>query len=61
MVTCLARTRDFRAFEKLGVIFGPDNKDVAIFPEKIAGRYLHLASTGREVRRRLGNLAGLIR
>jgi predicted GH43/DUF377 family glycosyl hydrolase len=42
VVTCLARTRDFRAFEKLGVIFGPDNKDVAIFPEKIAERYYTL-------------------
>ena len=42
VVTCLARTRDFRAFEKLGVIFGPDNKDVAIFPEKIDGRYYTL-------------------
>lgn len=38
----LARTRDFQTFEKLGVMFGPDNKDVAIFPEKIGGRYFAL-------------------
>ena len=41
-MTCLARTRDFLAFEKLGVIFGPDNKDVAIFPEKIGERFYTL-------------------
>ncbi len=39
IVTALARTADFRTFERLGIIFGPDNKDVAIFPEKIGGRY----------------------
>ena len=47
IVTALARTRDFRSFERLGVIFPPDNKDVAIFPERIGGRYyaLHRPST----------------
>jgi predicted GH43/DUF377 family glycosyl hydrolase len=39
VVTALARTRDFKTFERLGIIFGPDNKDVALFPEKINGRY----------------------
>ena len=39
VVTSLVRTNDFKTFERLGVIFGPDNKDVAIFPEKINGRY----------------------
>lgn len=39
IVTSLARTRDFITFERLGIIFGPDNKDVALFPEKINGRY----------------------
>ena len=39
VTTCLARTRDFKKFEKLGIIFCPDNKDIAIFPEKIGGRY----------------------
>ena len=39
VITCLARTRDFVSFEKLGIMFAPDNKDIAIFPEKIDGRY----------------------
>jgi beta-1,2-mannobiose phosphorylase / 1,2-beta-oligomannan phosphorylase len=54
VVTCLARTRDFQTFEKLGVIFGPDNKDVAIFPEKIRGRHYTLH---RPAVRHLGSLA----
>ena len=37
--TCLARTADLVAFERLGIIFTPHNKDIAIFPEKIGGRY----------------------
>ncbi|MBC2603786.1 glycoside hydrolase family 130 protein [Puniceicoccus vermicola] len=39
VVTSLITTTDFRKFERKGIIFGPDNKDVAIFPEKIDGRY----------------------
>lgn len=54
VVTCLARTRDFQSFERLGVIFGPDNKDVAIFTEKIAGRHYTLH---RPAVKHLGNLA----
>jgi beta-1,2-mannobiose phosphorylase / 1,2-beta-oligomannan phosphorylase len=42
IVTALARTRDFHSFERLGVIFPPDNKDVEIFPERIAGKYYAL-------------------
>ena len=43
----LATTEDFYAFEKLGVILPPDNKDVVLFPEKINGKYymLHRPST----------------
>jgi len=37
--TMLATTRDFRSFQRHGVIFCPDNKDVVFFPEKINGRY----------------------
>lgn len=37
--TAIARTRDFTRFEKLGIIFCPDNKDIAIFPERIGGRW----------------------
>ncbi len=39
VVSALARTTDFRRFERLGLIFGPDNKDIALFPERINGRY----------------------
>jgi predicted GH43/DUF377 family glycosyl hydrolase len=39
VTTCLASTRDFQTFERHGVIFHPDNKDVVIFPARIAGRY----------------------
>ncbi len=42
VVTCLRRTRDFKTFEKLPVMFAPDNKDIALFPEKIGGRYYTL-------------------
>jgi len=47
IVTALARTDDFRTYERMGIIFPPDNKDVAIFPEKIHGKYyaLHRPST----------------
>lgn len=47
IVTRLFRTRDFARFEDLGNIFHPDNKDVAIFPQKIGGLYyaLHRPST----------------
>ncbi len=43
----LKRTTDFISYESLGVILHPDNKDVALFPEKIGGKYymLHRPST----------------
>lgn len=49
ITTALAVTRDFRSFERLGIIFHPDNKDVTIFPERIGGRYyaLHRPSASR--------------
>ena len=40
VTTCLAVTKDFKHFERKGVIFTPDNKDVAIFPQKINGKYM---------------------
>jgi predicted GH43/DUF377 family glycosyl hydrolase len=40
--TALASTKDFKTFERHGIIFPPSNKDVAIFPEKIGGRYAAL-------------------
>jgi len=39
ITTCLASTKDFKTFERHGVIFCPDNKDVVLFPEKINGKY----------------------
>ena len=35
ITTSLATTSDFRTFDRQGVIFLPDHKDVVIFPEKI--------------------------
>jgi beta-1,2-mannobiose phosphorylase / 1,2-beta-oligomannan phosphorylase len=42
ITTSLATTRDFRSFERRGVIFLPDHKDVVLFPEKIGGKYVAL-------------------
>jgi len=39
---CLASTTDFIRFIRHGVIFLPDNKNGAIFPEKINGKYYAL-------------------
>ena len=38
----LARTDDFRSFERLGIISEPGNKDGMLFPRKVAGRYVRL-------------------
>jgi predicted GH43/DUF377 family glycosyl hydrolase len=40
--TTLAVTEDFVAIERKGIIFHPENKDVAIFPEKVKGKYIAL-------------------
>jgi beta-1,2-mannobiose phosphorylase / 1,2-beta-oligomannan phosphorylase len=42
VTTALAVTDDFNKVERLGVIFGPDNKDMCIFPEKVCGKYYAL-------------------
>lgn len=42
ITTSLATTKDFRTFDRKGVIFLPDHKDVCIFPEKIGGKYVAL-------------------
>ncbi len=39
ITTSLASTTDFRSFERHGVIFLPDHKDVVLFPERVGGRY----------------------
>jgi predicted GH43/DUF377 family glycosyl hydrolase len=38
----MARTEDFKSFERLGVVSEPENKDGALFPRKIGGRYARL-------------------
>jgi predicted GH43/DUF377 family glycosyl hydrolase len=40
--TALASTRDFRTFERHGIIFPPPNRDITVFPERIGGRYAAL-------------------
>jgi predicted GH43/DUF377 family glycosyl hydrolase len=37
--TALASTLDFQTFERHGVIFCPENKDVVLFPDKIHGQF----------------------
>jgi predicted GH43/DUF377 family glycosyl hydrolase len=38
--TCLAVSKDGFTWERKGIIFGEQDKDVVIFPEKIKGRYV---------------------
>ena len=40
--TALASTVDFETFERHGLIFCPENKDVVLFPHKIQGQYASL-------------------
>lgn len=40
VTVAMAETADFRSVRRLGIIFPPYQKDVAIFPEKVRGRYV---------------------
>ncbi|QDV35921.1 glycoside hydrolase family 130 protein [Tautonia plasticadhaerens] len=40
--TALASTADFRSFERHGIVFCPENKDVVLFPEQVAGSFAAL-------------------
>ncbi len=42
VTTCLISTKDFNSFQRRGVIFCPDNKDVVLFPEKINDKFYAL-------------------
>jgi len=42
VTTCLISTEDFVSFERLGVMFCPENKDVVLFPGQVAGRFYAL-------------------
>ncbi len=35
----LAETKDFRAFERLGAVMPPENKDAAVFPRRFGNKY----------------------
>lgn len=39
IATALASTKDFRTFDRHGIIFPPNNRDVTIFPERIGGHF----------------------
>ncbi len=41
-VSMVAKTEDFRSFERISILGLPENKDVVLFPEKIGGRYAKL-------------------
>jgi predicted GH43/DUF377 family glycosyl hydrolase len=46
----LAKTADFKTYERMGIISGPGNKDGVLFPEKINGLYARLDRPfGKEV------------
>ncbi len=38
-LVCLARTRDFGDYERLGVLMPPEDKDAALFPRQFDGRW----------------------
>lgn len=39
IAAALATTKDFKTFERHGIMFPPPNRDVTIFPERIGGVY----------------------
>ncbi len=38
-LVCLAATRDFRTYERRGVVMPPEDKDAALFPRRFEGRW----------------------
>lgn len=38
----LATTEDFRSLQRLGLVLPPNNKDAALFPRRVGGRYVML-------------------
>ncbi len=48
VATCLMTTKDFKTFERHGVIFSCENKDVVLLPEKVDGYFCcHHRPVGR--------------
>lgn len=41
-VLAIAKTEDFKTYTRIGIISEPENKDGALFPRKINGRYARL-------------------
>jgi predicted GH43/DUF377 family glycosyl hydrolase len=41
-LVCLATTRDFRSFQRVGVLSSPEDKDAALFPCQFDGKWLLL-------------------
>ena len=56
ITTSLASTRDFRSFERQGVIFLPDHKDVVLFPERVGGKF---AALTRPMPQSFGRIHGI--
>ncbi len=52
IVVMLSKTDDFKKVKDLGIIFSTENKDVALFPEKINGKYYAL---NRPISSSIGN------
>jgi len=48
--TALASTTDFRTFQRHGIIFCPENKDVVLFPEQIDGEHVALHRPNTAIR-----------
>ncbi|MCH7919346.1 MAG: glycoside hydrolase family 130 protein [Planctomycetes bacterium] len=42
ITTALVSTTDFERFHRHGLLFGPENKDVVLFPERLQGRFFCL-------------------
>ncbi len=42
VATALASTKDWETFERHGIIFYPENKDVVLFPQQVNGEYFAL-------------------
>jgi predicted GH43/DUF377 family glycosyl hydrolase/glycosyltransferase involved in cell wall biosynthesis len=56
ITTSRLTTTDFRAFERHGVMFLPDHKDVVIFPGRVGGRY---AALTRPMPQSFGRVLGI--
>ena len=56
ITTSRVTTTDFRSFDRQGVMFLPDHKDVVLFPERIGGRY---AALTRPMPQSFGRVLGI--